>query len=317
MIAFLFSGQGAQKPGMAKALYDASPAARRVFDDVSEAAGRDIAALCFSGEQAQLNETINTQPAMLAADLAAWAALDERGVKADLCAGFSLGEFAAIVCAGVLSVRECAALVCARARFMSEAQEGGMAAVLGVDAEEVEAVCASVASGFVVPVNYNCPGQTVIAGQSEALAEAIAAFKAKKIRALPLAVSGAFHSRLMQAAADRLYDEMASGRYAFSPPRIPIVCNVSARAFDPECDAWPENGRAHTASPVLWEKSVRALIDLGADVFCECGPGKVLAGFNKRICPEKPTFAIEDDTGLDAAATAILCENREEDCPDA
>ncbi len=301
--AFLFSGQGAQKPGMAKSLFDASPAVRALFAVLSDATGIDLTQLCFESAQETLNQTEHTQPAMLAADLAAWAALEERGVTADLCAGFSLGEYAALVCSGVLGVEEAGRLVAARARFMadclSEGSGSGMAAVLGVPAETVEAICASVQSGYVVAVNYNCPGQTVIAGESEALSEAIALLKAQKAKALPLRVAGAFHCKLMAAAADRLYTEASNGSYAFQFPRIPIVLNTTAQPHSPTSDPWPEIVRDQTMHAVRWEQSVRRLVELGADRFIECGPGKVLTGLNKRICPDLPTTCVEDVESLE------------------
>lgn len=303
--AFLFSGQGAQKPGMAQSLFDASPAVRALFATLSEATGHDLAALCFDGTQETLNRTEFTQPAMFAADLAAWAALNERGISADLCAGFSLGEYAALVCAGVLDVCQAGKLVATRARFMAECQGGGMAAVLGAPSETIEAICADVTSGFVAAVNYNCPGQTVIAGESEALAEAIAALKAQKIRAVPLRVSAAFHSKLVMEAADRLFAEASKAEYAFHTPQIPIVLNTTAQPFDEGANHWPTILREQAINPVRWELSVRRLLDLGAERFVECGPGKVLTGFNKRICPDHVTVAVEDADSLAHAASVF------------
>lgn len=305
MVGFIFSGQGAQKPRMGQELYNCSPAARAVFDQVSSVAGRDISSICFKGAQDELNLTENTQPCVLATDLAAMAALRERNIQPDICAGFSLGEYAALVCANVLDVNTAADLVMKRARYMSQCEGGGMAAVIGLGTEELEEICASVREsiGFVTPVNYNCPGQTVVAGDKEALAELSTILKTRKIRMLPLKVSGAFHCKHMEPAANLLYHDLCETD--FRTAAIPIVCNTTAQPFDPQKENWAETLKQQACSPVYWEQSIRYMLKFGVTVFIECGFGKVLAGLNKRICPDITSFTVEDEASLQAAASVL------------
>lgn len=302
MIAFIFSGQGAQKTGMGSELARVSFAAQSVYRDVSRAVQRDIAALCFSAPQGELNQTINTQIAMFATDLAAMAALREAGIAPGVCAGFSLGEYAALVCAGVLPLNEAARLVETRAQIMSRHQSGGMAAVLGMDADRLEALCREVKSGYVAPVNYNCPGQTVVAGEDAALAELTAVLKEQKARVLPLKVSGAFHSDLMSQAAREL--RPALEKTPFSTGKIPVLCNVGGDVLQ-EGENWADALFAQVYSPVRWEPSIRNMLGRGVTAFVECGHGKVLAGLNKRICPDVPSYFVQDEATLNETVAAL------------
>lgn len=301
MIALIFAGQGAQKPGMGKSLYESSLAAKQVFDQASEALGKDVKALCFDSPQEELNQTINTQPALFVCDYAAAAALEEKGVKAGVCAGFSLGEYAALVCADVLPLGEASKLIQSRAEAMSEVQQGGMMAVLGLAGEEVEALCREV-SGYVVPVNYNCPGQVVVAGEDIALEELSAKLKEMKKRAMPLKVSGAFHSKFMEPAGKVLRKEL--DKVSFAEPKIPLVGNLTAEILPGELP-WPEILQRQCSSPVLWQQSIEKMLSMGVTTFIECGPGKVLAGLNKKICPDVPTYSVGDEESLQACLEAL------------
>jgi len=302
-IAFLFSGQGAQKPGMAQSLYRDTQAAHDIFDLMSEAMDVDLARLCFDSDQDTLNQTENTQPAMLAADLAAMAALAEKGVKPAFCAGFSLGEYAALACCGAQDAAGAAKLVAARAACMAKCQGGVMAAILGMDAARLEEICAGISAGYIAPVNYNCPGQTVVAGDQQGLDALKEALQGEKARVTPLKVSGAFHSRLMIPAGREFRPTLDAA--TFKTAEIPIVCNATAEPFDDSEQSWPDMLERQLCSPVRWEQSVHRLVALGAEAFIECGPGRVLAKLNKRICPDIPTYAVEDTATLEDAVRAL------------
>lgn len=301
MRAFLFAGQGAQKPGMGKSIYECSAKAREVFAKVSEATGRDMKALCFESEPSQLNLTENAQLALYTTDLAIAAALGERGIHADLCAGFSLGEYPALVYAGALSLEEGAKLVEKRSAFMAACEGGAMAAVLGLNAGEVESACAAL-SAYAAPVNYNCPGQIVVAGDAAAIKELRAQLKAQKIRCLPLKVSGAFHSEQMNEAADRLKPYLDQADW--HTPALPLFLNVSGEQAGKE-DQLAEIMFRQCKSPVYWEKEIRGMIALGADTFIECGPGGTLTGFMGRIDAERQAVCVADQQSLEQALGQI------------
>lgn len=305
-IAFLFSGQGAQKPGMIESLYNNCEGSQVMFEVLSEGCGRDLAELCFQSDQETLNQTQNTQPAMLAADLAVMAALLERGISPSFCAGFSLGEYAALVGVGALDAKGAASLVAKRSECMAKIHNGGMAAVIGVDASRLEELCLSVMDGYVEAVNYNCPGQTVVAGDQAGLdALQILLKEEKRARFMPLSVSGAFHSKLMKPAAQEFRPILDQA--TFHASKRPIVCNVTAEPFAGDVGDWPALLERQLCSPVRWEQSVRTLVEMGAQAFVECGPGAVLHKFNKRICPDIPSFAVENIDSLEAVVDA-LCE---------
>ena len=229
-IAFLFSGQGAQYPGMMKDLYDANEAARKVFEQADRALGRSVSDVCFTGTQEDLNLTHNTQPCMLAGDLAAGAALRAHGVEPDAVAGFSLGEYAALAFTGAIPVEEAFRVVQIRADSMQEAVpsgEGAMAAFVGATAEQVEEICARVTKGYVVAANYNSPEQTVVSGSASGVDEALEMAEAAGLRCIRLAVSAPFHCALMEPAARRLEAEFRSIRFA--DPSVPVYMNVDGR----------------------------------------------------------------------------------------
>lgn len=280
-IAFIFAGQGAQKPGMGKDLYEKSPASKELFDR-AEKIIPGILSLCFDGPAENLNQTENTQPCMLAMSMACHAALTNSGVTCTATAGFSIGEYSALICAGSLSFEETLLLVQKRALYMTMAypQGGGMAAAIGLSAETVEDLCRQVAPhGYVQAVNYNCPGQTVIAGETTAL-DAFAALAAEiKGRVIRLSVSGPFHSWLMAPVAEKLAMDIAA--LPIRNPVIPLYSNVTALPV--EDGQLPSLIARQVMSPVKWEQTVRNMAQNGIDTFIELGPGNVLSGFFKRM----------------------------------
>lgn len=302
-----FPGQGAQAPGMGKDLYDKNEAARTVFEQASDSAGLDIAQLCFASDKDTLSRTENSQLAIFTHSLAAYAALQQAGVTFQAAAGFSLGEYTALVAAGVLSLADGVKLVAMRGKLMQQAAEtcdGGMAAILGLDDAAIEQACASVTSGIVLPVNYNCPGQLVIAGERAALNDAIAACKAAGARrAVPLAVSGAFHTPLMAKAAAEL--RSFAENFSFSAPKMPIYSNVSGEKGNiSDSAAMPAYLEKHMISPVRWTKLVQNGLADGLTSACEIGPGKTLTGLAGKISKGFPCKTVSDIAGVQAAATA-------------
>ena len=304
-LAVVFPGQGSQSVGMLAALGAAEPVVLATFADASAVLGYDLWQLCQQGPEEALNATERTQPAMLAAGIAVWRAWQARGAPLPaMLAGHSLGEFSALVCGGALEFRDAVGLVQFRARVMQEAMPpgfGAMAAVLGLDDAEVEAACAAAAQGEVVePVNYNSPGQLVIAGHAAAVARAVADCKARGARrALILPVSVPAHSSLLRGAGERLRERLAT--LALRTPSIP-VCAIGQRMHG-DAAAIRDAVVAQLSSPVRWTDTVHYLVAQGATRIVECGPGKVLTALNRRIERNKDIalLAIEDPAGLAAA----------------
>lgn len=280
--AFLFPGQGAQHMGMSRDIAEISAAAKAAFDAADTVLGRGITDIAWNGPEEELNRTENTQPCMMAAEVAALRALTEKGIKADGVAGFSLGEWTALCAAGVLAYEQALLLVQARAGYMQEAVppgEGGMAVILGKTQEEVEALCAEVKEGYVAPSNMNCPGQITVAGNTVGIDAFLALAAAGKARAKRLAVSIPSHCRLMAPAAERLTEAMADVRFADAV--LPIYMNATGRACTDANDI-KRNMIGQLTMPVLFEQTLYNMMDDGFDTFIEIGPGKVTAGLAKK-----------------------------------
>ena len=292
MKACVFPGQGAQFVGMGKDLYESNPLAKELFDKANEVLGFNITDIMFDGTAEELKQTKVTQPAVFLHSVISALCLGDQ-FQPEMVAGHSLGEFSALVAAGALSFEDGLKLVHARALAMQKACEktaGTMAAIIGLPDERVEEVCESI-DGIVVAANYNCPGQLVISGEVEAVNAACEKLKeAGAKRALPLPVSGAFHSPLMQPAKDEL--QAAIEATEFAAPKCPVYQNVDAQPHTDPAEI-KANLIAQLTSSVRWTKSVQNMVAAGADDFTECGPGKALQGMIGRIAKEVSAHGIE------------------------
>ncbi|MBR2832538.1 MAG: ACP S-malonyltransferase [Oscillospiraceae bacterium] len=299
-IAFVFSGQGAQCPGMGRELYETYPTARRVFDAL-DGIRPGTSEQCFSGTEEELKETKNTQPCLFAVELAAAETLREAGLCGDMAAGFSLGEIAALTYAGAVSLEQGFRLVCRRGELMqrdAEARETAMAAVLKLPNEKVEELCA----GFreVYPVNYNCPGQVSVSGAKEEMADFMAAVKTAGGRALPIKVKGGFHSPFMRAAAED-FGRFLEGQ-ELREPALPLYSNRTGGVYGGDMARLLSE---QICSPVRWETIVRAMAAEGADTFVELGPGKTLCGLVNKTLENVRAFAVSDRAGTEAVLAEV------------
>ncbi|WP_440995435.1 ACP S-malonyltransferase [Arhodomonas sp. SL1] len=303
-LGFVFPGQGSQSLGMLAELAEHHPAVRATFDEASTALALDLWRIVQEGPEQELNRTEITQPALLTAGVAVWRAwVAAGGPRPAAMAGHSLGEYTALVCSGALAFADAVTLVHDRGRFMQEAVpagEGAMAAILGLDDEAVTAVCADAAQGEVVEaVNFNAPGQVVIAGNRAAVDRAIeGAREAGAKKAVPLPVSVPSHCALMRPAAERMGERLAG--VALETPAIPVLHNVDAAASD-SADGIRERLVAQLYRPVRWVEVIRAMQARGVGRIVEAGPGKVLAGLNRRIDRRMPVSAVLDPDSLDKA----------------
>ena len=306
-VAFMFPGQGSQVVGMGRAFYEASPGARAAFEEANDALGFDLARLAFEGPESELALTANTQPAVLAASVAAAAACAERGLRPALAAGHSLGEYSALVVAGALRFADAVRLVRRRGEFMQDAVPvgaGAMAAIMGLELPAVERVCAEAANGEVVEIaNVNSALQIVVAGHRAAVERAVAlATKRGGLKSVLLPVSAPFHCSLMAPAAEKLARELDA--VPVVDPRIPVVRNVDAGVTRTAGEVRPCLLRQVT-NPVRWTDCVRRLAEGGATAFVEVGPGRVLAALLRRIVDGARGLSVEDPAGLDRAVAAV------------
>ena len=306
-VAFLFPGQGSQAVGMGKELADNYPVARRTFEEADEALGYKLSQLCFAGPEEKLKLTEITQPAILTASVAAWRVLQEKGLKPDFVAGHSLGEYSAHVAAGTLTFADAVRTVRNRGKYMQEAVPvgvGAMAAVIGIELEKVSEILNKAARGEVCQTaNINSPEQIVISGHTGAVYRAIklaTARGAKKAVSLP--VSAPFHCSLMQRAQDRLAADLSA--LSFQNPSCPVVCNVDA-AVVTSAEASREALIRQVTGAVRWEPSVRLLINKGASLFIEVGPGKVLWGLMRQIDRSKTCATVGDEASLQKTLAQI------------
>jgi len=305
-LAFVFSPQGSQTPGMGKDLYDNLSVCREVFDRANDTLGFDLSSICFSGPEEELRNTEIAQPALLTTSVAALRALQAEGFSPSVVAGHSVGEYAALVAAGALDFEDALRLVRRRGQLMSEAgarTDGTMAAIIGLPSSEVEKLVADAAGTEVLDVaNYNSPEQTVISGQRSAIDRACELAKERGAkRALPLNVSGAFHSRLMAPAAEQMEQELAKANV--KTPETPIVANVVAD-FVTSPDEIRGALARQLAGSVRWVESVRKITDSGCKTFVEAGIGKALVGMVSRIDGEIEASAVSDCASLKVFAEA-------------
>ncbi len=296
----LFTGQGSQTPGMGKDIAESFPSASKIYDIASEILERDMRAICFESSAEELSRTINAQPAIMINSLASVTAAMEKGFAFQGVAGHSLGEYAALAISGTVSPEDAFRLIKARAEAMEEAarqSKGAMAAVMKLAPEKIEEIC-SQAENYVTAVNYNSPQQTVIAGTPEGIEEVTAKFAELKARVVPLAVAGAFHSKLMQSAADKFYE--AAKTIKFKSPEVKYYSNVTGGELTDFSDM-PSLLAKHIVSPVRFTSELAAMQADGAELFVEFGPGKTLTGLVKKTLKGVTAVNIDSLAALEGA----------------
>ncbi len=306
-IAFLFAGQGSQAPGMGKELADNFECASVVFDEASEALGFDIRDMIFNGDKETLMITENTQPTIVTMSVAALRVLEEKGIKPDVVAGLSLGEYTAHVASGSLKFSDAVKLVRKRGKYMQEevpVGKGAMAAILGLDADSVRKAAKEASEvGVCTGANFNCPGQIVVSGEVDAVKKCceIASEMGAK-RAIMLDVSAPFHCALLSGAGDKLEKEMEN--VTVYNMNIPLISNVTADYVKDKADIKPLL-KEQVSHSVLWEDSIRRMLSDGVDTFIEIGPGKALSGFMKKIDKDVKILNVEDMASLEKTLDAL------------
>lgn len=306
-IAFIFPGQGAQSIGMGRQIVEKYKSADRIFEIASDALGYDVKKMVFEGTEEELKITENTQPTILTTSIACLQPIIEEGISAEVVAGLSLGEYTAHVAAGTFSFEDAVSLVKKRGKYMQEAVPvgvGGMAAILGLDEDQVIESCNEASElGIVEAANLNCPGQIVVAGEMKAVERVIEICKGKGAkRCILLPVSAPFHTKMLRVAGEKLSVEL--NKVTFNDIKIPVVTNVTAE-YVYDKNVVMDLLIRQVSSPVLWEKSVRRMISEGVDTFIEIGPGKALSGFVKKINKEVKTLNVEDLDSLEKTLSEL------------
>ncbi|PYZ93184.1 [acyl-carrier-protein] S-malonyltransferase [Salipaludibacillus keqinensis] len=307
-IALLFPGQGSQQVGMGKELADVYPSCAAVYQEADQALNENLSELIFNGAEEELKKTENTQPALLTTSIAIWQILKEKNITANFAAGHSLGEYSALVAGEAMSFTDAVKAVRKRGQLMEEAVpegKGTMAAILGMERQQLTDVTkqASEETGAVQPANFNCAGQIVISGTVEGVERAMELAKeAGAKRAIPLSVSGPFHSSLMQPASEKMQEEL--NKIVFKKPDITVLANVTAKPIE-TADQIPSLLIEQIYSPVLWEDTIKQLVDDGVDTFIEVGPGKVLSGLVKKVSRRATVLPVFDQESLEKALTKL------------
>lgn len=304
-VAFLFPGQGSQAVGMGKDLYENFEAAKAVFDTADKTLGKSITKICFEGPEEDLKQTVNTQPSIVTMSIAAMEALkSELDITPDFAAGHSLGEYCAMYAAGVMSLENTLKAIQKRADLMGATKGGSMAAVLNASEEQLkEALEVGSKAGYVDVANYNSPSQVVITGADEAVKAASEHLLANGVRrVVPLAVSGAFHSKYMENAGNEFAEFISD--FELNNAKLPVITNVDAQTTV-NADDFRAKMPKQIYSSVHWTQTIQKMVEEGVDTFIEIGPGKVLAGLNKKIASEAAVYNVFDKASLDATIEAL------------